>query len=172
MAALAIAVAASPVLAGGAKPRPDGWVRYYSFQSQFGTYVEPTSWKGNDIYNTTGRYQTSKQFAAGVYEPGDFYVFQVTIENDGPAGRFRVGATGTGNWMVRYQRGNTNITSAVVNGTYETPVLDDNRHVLKVKVWVGNAGTSMQRLLTITSVSDPTRKDAVRIRASYTSCSC
>ena len=152
--------------------QPDGWVRYQSFHSNFGTYIDPTPWKGDDIYNSTGKYQTSKQLAEGTYEPGDYYVFQITIESDGPADSYHVHATGTGNWTVKYLRGKTNITAAVVDGTYETPTLDGTDLVLKVKVWIGGAGTSMERLVKITSASDASRSDTVRIKASYSGCGC
>lgn len=168
--------AASPVLAGpgpaGRPQQPDGWVRYQSFHSNFGTYKDPSPWKGDDIYNQTGQQQTAKQLAAGTYEPGDYYVFQVTIQGDGTVDSYHVHATGTGNWQVKYFHGKTNITSEVVAGTYETPVLDGTTWVLKVKVWIGNAGTSMERLLAISSTINPIQIDTVRIKASYTGCGC
>lgn len=128
--------------------------------------------EGRQHLNSTGRYQTAKQLAAGVYDPGAYYVFQVFIQNEGPADSFMVHATGTGNWVVKYQRHKKNITSAVVDGTYETPTLDGTNLLLKVKVWIGDPGTSMERLVTITSVGDPSRSDTVRIKASYTACGC
>ena len=170
-------LSASPVFAqsgasGGVPPQPDGWVRYHSLHAGGDKYLEVEPWKGDNVYNSSGRYQTSKQLAGGNYAPGAYYVFQVTIESDGSADSYRVRATGTGNWVTKYQRGKTNITSAVVNGTYETPVLDGTQLVLKVKVWIGNPGESIERLLTVTSVSNPNRSDTVRIKASYSLCGC
>ena len=157
---------------GLASYQPDGWVRYRAFHYDGGRIVEPTPWKGDNIYNSTGRYQTSKQVAGGVYAPGAYYVFQVFIQNEGPADSFKVHATGPGNWVVKYQRGKFNVTSAVVNGTYETPVLDGTNMLLKVKVWIGDPGTSIERQLKITSVGDPSKSDTVRIKSNYIACGC
>lgn len=154
--------------------QPDAWVRYYSFKSYFGTYVDPRAWKGKNIYNTTGVNQTVKDTAAGTYEPGDHYIYQVTIQNDGQGSdRFSLKATGQGNWTTRYFRGTNNITSAVVAGTYNTPSLAaGEKFVIKVKLYIGNAGTNVTRLITATSVANGNRKDAVRIRAEYVGCGC
>lgn len=167
--------AASPVLAGaGVSYQPDAWVRYHSFHTDGDRYLDVQPWKGDNIYNTTGRYQTSKQRASGSFGNNPYYVFQVAIESDGAADSYRVHATGTGgpHWGAKFQRGKTNITSAVVNGTYETETLDGTQVVLKVKVFIGDPGSSIERLITITSVSDPTRTDTVRIKVSYTACGC
>ena len=50
--------------------QPDGWVQYRAFHSPSDVYLEPTPWKGDDVYNLTGQHQTSKQMAAGVYDDG------------------------------------------------------------------------------------------------------
>ena len=146
-------LAANPVLAGDAATggpvafQPDGWVRYHSFHSDGVRYLDLQPWKGDNIYNRTGRYQTSKQLAGGSFGNDPYYVFQVTIQSDGSPDSYRVHATGTAgpHWGVKFQRGKTNITSAVVNGTYETPVLDDTTTALKVKVLIGDPGSSIER---------------------------
>jgi hypothetical protein len=169
----AVPALAGPRPAGPGVYQPDGWVRYHSFHSGFGDYVDPTAWKGDDIYNSTGKYQTAKQQAIGTYEPGDYYVFQVTFQNDGSTDRFQVTATGTGNWTVKYYVGKTNVTDAITGGIFLTKQLNHGEtQRLKVKVWIGDVGTSMERLLAITSLSDSAKSDTVRIKASYSSCGC
>lgn len=170
---------ASPVLAGagsagGIAYRPDGWVRFHSYHYQGGKLVDPSAWHGDDIYNTTGRNQVAKRHNVAA-EPldGNYDQFQVTIQNDGAADRFRVGATGTGNWVVKYYRGRTNVTAEVVGGTFKTRSLGHGESVLlTVKVWIGDPDTSVIRLLTISSVGNPSRVDAVRIKDSFSGCGC
>jgi hypothetical protein len=91
-------------------PRPDGRIR-------LGT----KSFVGNNIYNTTG----SNQERTGSAVPGNKVTFAVSIENDGPVDSFRVQATGAAStkYTVKYFRGTTEITTAVRDGTYETPSL-------------------------------------------------
>lgn len=170
---------ASPVLAGGGSYggvayRPDGWVRFHSYHYQGGKLVDPSAWHGDDVYNTTAVNQVAKRHnVAGEPLDGNYDVFQVTIQNDGATDRFRVGATGNGNWVVRYYRGKTNITTAVVGGTFMTRSLASGESlVLRVKVWIGDVDTSVARLLTISSVGNPSQKDAVRIKDSFSGCGC
>ncbi len=177
LGAMLAGTVASPALAGEPSVptyRPDGWVRYYSAHWDGGKSVDPSPWKGDGIYNTTGRYQTAKRVIGGSSLPPGFYlVFQVMIENDGSTDRFRIGASGSDdNWAVKYFRGTTNITSAVEDGTYQTRSLGHGERVmLKVKVRIGSV-SPMVRLLTITSVGNPNRVDAVRIKGSLEGCGC
>lgn len=172
-------LSATPVLAegisaGSAAFRPDGWVRYHSYHYHHGKLVDPSEWTGDDVYNSTGKHQTAKQRHIAA-EPltGNYDVFQMTIQNDGPTDQFRVSALGTGDWVVKYFRGTTNITPKIVGGSYLTRSLGPGESVvIKVKVWIGDADTSIVRLLTIKSVGDPSRADTVRIKASMEGCGC
>jgi hypothetical protein len=110
----------TPALAA-ARYQPDGLIR-------FGTTVCRPScpWLGYHIYNATGAHQTAVEVAIGsAMALGTYYTFDISIQNDGSAvDRFRVKATGAPSaWVVTYSRGTTNITSAVVAGTYRTPSL-------------------------------------------------
>lgn len=134
--------------------RPDGRIRKSS-----GTFV------GNNIYNTTGVNQTKSGSAAR----GSTITFGISIQNDwSGADRFRVLAGGTVSTMyrVRYFRGTTEITSAVVAGTYTTPALSTGAAYLitaRVKVLsTATSGSRITRLVIITSVGDGTTKDAVK----------
>ena len=136
-------------------PKPDGRIRKGS-----GTLV------GNNIYNATGDMQTR----IGAAARGSTITFTLSIQNDGPVGgRFKVAATGAAaaNYQVTYFKGSTNITSAVVAGTYQTAsVAPGNVFAItaKVKVLAGaTVGSSVTRLVTISAVADPSSVDAVKL---------
>ena len=94
--------------------------------------------------------------------------FGISIQNDGAPGRFKVKATGTAasGYAVRYFKGATDITAAVVDGTYQTASLARGAATLitaKVAVKAtAAAGSKVTRLVTITSVGSGPRKDAVK----------
>jgi len=136
-------------------PKPDGRIKKGS-----GTLV------GNDIYNTTGDMQTR----IGAAARGSTITFTVSMQNDGPVGgRFKVAATGaaTPNYQVTYFKGSTNITAAVVNGTYQTAsVGPGNVFAMTAKVKVlssATVGSSVTRLVTISAVANPSSVDAVKL---------
>jgi hypothetical protein len=124
---------------------------------------------GNNIYNTTGTNQTKTASKA----PGTTVKFGISIQNDSAASdHFSVAASGpaiTG-YAVKYFHGTTDITAAVVAGTYTTPVLSPGATWLitaKVKVKSTAAvGSSVTRLVTVTSVADSAKLDAVKFIAS------
>lgn len=133
---------------------PDGRIRKGT-----GAYV------GNNIYNSTGLNQSRSGTAAR----GSTITFGISIQNDGTlADSFRVLATGsaTTKYTVRYFRGTTEITAAVVGGTYQTPSLAPaDKYLITAKVKVGSTatlGSSVSRLVTITSVGDANKLDAVK----------
>ena len=134
--------------------RPDGRIRRGS-----GPVV------GNNIYNTTGAGQTRTGTAAR----GQTVTYYVTAQNDAPvAERLRLqGQPSKPNFTVVYRDlAGANITTAVTNGTYTTPILATNgTHQIKIVVTVRNVaprGASMSRTLTAISTTQPTIKDTVR----------
>lgn len=148
---------ADRVAAWGPVPirKPDGRIKKGS-----GAFV------GNNIYNTTGVNQTKTGKAAR----GSKITFTFSIQNDGTAAdSFKVLATGalTAGYQVTYFRGTTNITAAVVAGTYQTTSLAPGATFAikaKVKVLAGaTVGSSVTRLLTTSSVVDPSKIDAVKL---------
>ena len=156
------------ILASVVVRRPDGRIRLGSTGvdgGQVSTYHGP--WLGNRIYYATGAGQAAilPQRAAVV---GSFVTFDISIQNNGNrTDRFKVKATGAADgWTVTYSRGATNITSAVVAGTYRTPSLAPGAtYLIHAKVTlnsVGSASVSVVRLVTIRSVSNPTKIDAVK----------
>ena len=137
--------------------KPDGRIKLGS-----GSYV------GNNIYNTTGVNQTRSGSAVA----GATITFTISIQNDGTqGGKFKVASTASGNvnYQVKYFRGTTEITSAVVAGTYVTgsvPVGNLFNITAKVKVLpAALVGSTTTRLITITSNANPTKIDAVKLIA-------
>jgi hypothetical protein len=135
--------------------RPDGRIKKGS-----GTLV------GNDIYNTTG----TDQSRSGSATAGSMLTFTISVQNDGAvADSFKVAASGTtvSGYTVRYFRGTTNITSQVVAGTYQTASLSvGSTFAIKAKVTVtatAAKGSTITRLVTLTSVKDTSKKDAVKL---------
>jgi hypothetical protein len=134
--------------------QPDGRIKKGS-----GAYV------GNNIYNSTGANQTKTGKAAR----GSTIKFGISIQNDGTtAARFSVVATGAATTMysVRYFKGTKEITTAVVAGTFQTPLLGPGAKVLitaKVKVKSSaTKGSNVTRLVTITSQVSSSTRDAVK----------
>src|ERR1035437_6119751 len=119
LGALMAALFVPPALAA-ARYQPDGLIRMAT-SGLLGdppyTYHGP--WLGYHIYNATGAHQTAVLVDVGSTGPS-FLTFDISIQNDGSAAdRFKVKATGAASaWVVTYARGTTNITSAVVAGTY------------------------------------------------------
>lgn len=124
------------------------------------------AWTGNNVYNATGDGQAVQKKA----NPRNWVLFRIRIQNDGfVRERFTVDADGTeeAEYKIRYFRRTTEITSAVVAGTYQTRWLAPGSWVT-VEAWVkatsaAAVGSSVSRLITVTSASDPTRVDAVRL---------
>jgi hypothetical protein len=136
--------------------KPDGRIRLGS-----GAFV------GNNIYNTTGLNQ-SKVGAKGL---GKTITFGISVQNDlaTTADSFKVLATGAVSAMytVTYFHGATDITAAIVAGTYTTPSLAPGATFLitvRVKVRsTATKGSSTTRLVMITSAGDPSKQDAVSL---------
>jgi hypothetical protein len=132
--------------------QPDGWIRK-------GTqpYI------GNDVFNSDGHDQTT------VAKPrvGVTVLFDIAIHNDGNVSdRFTIQATGAAapGYRIRYYRNSTEITAAVVSGTFMTPKIAPGgayaiEAVVKAK---SSAGPRATRFVTLTSVHDPTREDTVK----------
>jgi hypothetical protein len=135
--------------------KPDGRIRLGT-----GSYV------GNNIYNITGTNQTRTASAA----PSASITFGISIQNDGTsADRFTVQATGTAvsGYAVKYFRRTTDITAAVVAGTYQTSSLAPlGTYLIMAKVTVkstASVGSKVARLLIVTSVGNSAKKDAVKL---------
>jgi hypothetical protein len=138
----------------GSPRKPDGRIRLGT-----GAYV------GNNIYNTTGAGQSRTGQAAR----GSSITFGISIQNDGTnADRSKVKATGTATsaYAVKYFRGTTDITAAVVAGNYQTPSLAPGAtYLITATVTVKSAaavGSRVTRLVTLTSVGNSTKRDAVK----------
>jgi hypothetical protein len=155
--------------------RPDGRIRLAA--TGYPGKVKPMNgpFVGNNVYNATGAHQTDTEAWYSGDVAGSYYKFDISIQNDGnKADRFKVMATGTATtgWTVEYLHGTTNITSAVVVGTYRTPsVAPGATYVVTVKLTI-TLGADVTRLVTITSVADATKKDAVKLVLKFVACGC
>ena len=134
-------------------PQPDGRIRKGS-----GPFI------GGNVYNETADGQT--QTASRAQE--STVKFGVSVQNDGEAGdSMRVQADGsTSDYRVKYFVATTNVTGAVVAGTYRTPTLEPGeKHLIIAQVTVlssAPAGSEVERLVTITSSSESSARDAVK----------
>jgi hypothetical protein len=120
---------------------------------------------GDNIYNSTGTNQT----VSGKTAIGNTITFTVSIQNDGNAAdRFKVAATGASaaKYQVTFLAGSTDITAAVIAGTYQTPNVNPSSAfaiTARVKVLSGAVtGSSVSRLVTVSSVANPSAIDAVK----------
>jgi hypothetical protein len=165
-------IAAAPVAAAPtASSQPDGRIRLQKVTSEhFPTEKYTRTWIGNNKYNTTAYRQTARE-AWCCETPGwQHWIFGVSVQNDGTSSdRIRVHATGTAleGWTVKYFHGPTNITAAVVAGTFTTPSLAPGGDYL-VKVDVRRDGDTndtdnLRRLISLTSVGNPSKADAVKL---------
>lgn len=127
-----------------------------------------TTFVGNNVYDATGAGQTKAVTSAR----GARRTFYVRVQNDGSTAdgfTFR-GCTATTGFTVRYLdgAGTTDITSAVVNGTYTvTGVAPGATRPIRLDVTTGSAtpsGAVQSCLVTGTSTTAPTTVDAVLAR--------
>jgi hypothetical protein len=176
VALLLITLSAGPVAA--AKYQPDGRIRLVKLVRLWNGEVTQlnSSLKGNNIYNTTGKGQTVKWASYSTTPEGysTRHVFAISLQNDGSrSDRFTVRATGTGltKSTVKYFRGTTNITSAVVAGTYRTPTLAAGEKYV-IKATVTNTHDVGYRLVRATSIGNSSMVDAVRFRFYEETCGC
>ena len=147
--------------------QPDGWIRWLDGSS---------GWKGKNVYNTTGKSQTSKATDYGTSPKGTYYYFQVALQNDGTGSdRIKVRATGPGvlaNWTL-YWHDELNVTNDVIAGTYKTTTMaSGGKDYLTVWVLLEAMPAEPAVLVTLTSVGDPTKKDAVKVKIVHGSCGC
>jgi alpha-tubulin suppressor-like RCC1 family protein len=140
------------VFVDAAVRRPDGLIR-----------VGSTAFVGDDVVNTTA----SGQKRTARVRPGKRAVFTVRLQNDGNvADRLTLrAAAGTKAFTVVYRRGSTNVTRAVVAGTFRTPSLAPGARtdltVVVTPTQRAKKGAALTRPITTTSVTDPTRRDVV-----------
>jgi hypothetical protein len=136
--------------------QPDGLVKLAA---------RPTS-LGDNVYNATG----SGQAVLAKRRHRRHQVFTVTVQNDGnTADAFRlVGAGRRRGFAVSYLLGTTDVTAAVVGGTFVTPMLAPGstvqlRLVVRVKrrARIGSVGSW---LVTATSAQAADRVDAVKAK--------
>lgn len=168
-------VGTSPVDAATPNYRPDGRILQPCDPQH--EDCQPT-WFGDNIYNTTAAGQRAEYFdQQGVSYDGPI-VFRISIQNDGArTDRLRVAATGsTSGYRVKFFRGTTDITAAVKAGSYKTPKLKPGAvYNIKARVTLRSDAVNRDkavRLVTLTSMGNPNKKDAVKFERQFGSCSC
>jgi hypothetical protein len=135
--------------------RPDGLIRK----------AHSTWWHGNNVYGAA-KDQTIRQHARRRHIVKAFW----RVQNDGErADAFRlVGTRGTARYKVRYFAGSTDVTRAVVAGTYRTSTLAVGATTtLRVEVTPtrrARVGKARTFVLGATSVTVPTALDRVATR--------
>ena len=184
-ALVAVLTAATTVAAAaGGTPadarQPDGRIRLQKIAYElFPTEKYSRSWIGNNIYNTTGQHQRARESWCCETPGWQQWTFGISVQNDGTnSDRIRVQATGTSleGWVVKYYHGTTNITAAVVGGTFTTPLLTPGAEY-SIKVKVRRDGDNydtdnLRRLISLTSVGDPSKSDAVKLVMRHVVCTC
>ena len=130
------------------------------------------SFAGNNVYNLDGTSQSSSKTTTA----GTKVTFSIKIQNDGTGAKdkFKVHATGatvTGYTFV-CKKGTTNITTAVLNGTYTTGKIAVGASItIKCSVTIGSSaahGSHVDRLITLTSFNDAGQQDAVKLTVGRT----
>jgi len=153
--------------------RPDAALRYIGANSELGTYRDPGRWIGSRVRNSTATGQTISDTLAGAAPKDAEYVYQLKIRNPGAARRFTIAVSGTGTWPVAYFVRGRDVTSAIVSGAYRTPVLDRGEtFIVRITASLGRPGTSLMRLIRVSSAANPQSRDAVRLRIEYDRCGC
>jgi N-acetylneuraminic acid mutarotase len=153
------ATAVHEVLTLTTGPRPDAMIRLAS----------QTAFVGNDVYNTTGAQQTRSTTTPA----GQRRTFVVRMQNDGPGtDGFTVrGCSAASGFRVRYlvgTMGTTDVSTAVVNGTYMVAgVPPGATSTLRLEVTPGAGaarGAVQSCLVRVTSTAGTTAVDAVLAR--------
>ena len=154
--------------------KPDGRIRYAAHGYPGRDRPTNMPFVGNNVFNATGVRQTASVENYNELD-GAYYSFDISIQNDGNrSDRFKVKATGTATsgWKVAYFRGTTNITSAIVAGTFQTSSLAPSAtYLIRARITVASGG-NLTRLVTIRSVAAPTKIDAVKFSYKQGSCGC
>jgi uncharacterized delta-60 repeat protein len=114
--------------------------------------LKSTATLGANIYNNTGVGQT-QALGLGFKATKPAYI---GVQNDGTApDSFKVKSTpGNSDFTVNYFKGTTNITAAIVAGTYQTATLAPNAtEILKVVVKAKSKRSAEKRTLAVTASS-------------------
>jgi hypothetical protein len=123
-----------------------------------------SAYLGNNIYNTDGTSQTKSLTIRG----GKTASYDIQVQNDGSAtDSFQVrGSAGTSSLSVKYSAGTSDVTAAVTAGTYTINNLAvGGTQSLRLVVTAARnapANSSLSALITVTSLADTTRSDAVK----------
>jgi hypothetical protein len=185
--ALAIGLAPTSVGAHTVADRPDARIAKKCAGIPAWQNCNPAR-AGDDIYNGTGKNQKRVHVDYLSYggEPDPtVVVFLLSIQNDGSVNdRFGIDANGTTvGYTLRFLRGSTDITAAVEAGSYTTPFIAPGESiVIKAKVGMpcpshddcgrDRAFDIAERVVTVRSMGDPAKRDAVKFVRRPWVCTC
>ena len=178
VAGMILATSAEGVLGAGSvaqhfRHRADAAIRYLGANSELGTYREPGQWIGSRVRNSTATGQTISDTLAGAAPKDAEYVYQLKIHNPGAARRFTIAVSGTGTWPVAYFVRGRDVTSVIASGTYRTPVLARGEtFIIRITARLGRPGTSLTRLIRVSSAANALSRDTVRLHIDYDGCGC
>ena len=124
--------------------QPDGWIRKLH-----------RSWVGKDVYNSDG---TNQQRTASAV-PGSTVTFRIALQNDSSEAialrAVQFGSTAIG-YDIHYFQGTKDITAALVQGFFQTPVIQPGDWVtLRAEIAVSASAatnSSVSRLIQIVPV--------------------
>ena len=153
-----VAIVGSKLYVGGLSPAIGGGVRndfvaFYRLRQPDATIATTGAAAGNDVYNTTGASQAKSRSVP----QGGSGSFLIKVTNDGlGADSYTVKGPGSGSgFSVKYMVGSTDITAAVVAGTFTVSGLSAGAsRTITLKVTVGGSvpnGASRSWLVTATS---------------------
>ena len=162
-----------PASAGASDYRPDAWIKLCGLSTGCKINPLPHPWKGNDVYNTTGR----RQRIAVRMEDGEGVRFWIALQNDGILGDTLVVQGCKGNRHFRVNRvvigkvkrpdaGATKFTKKFKRGTaeFDLPPSSENKKVfftLNILAPTTAEGVSYRCPITINSKADPSIEDTV-----------
>jgi hypothetical protein len=153
--------------------RPDAWIKLCGLSTGCTINPLPHPWRGNDVYNTTGRGQSLDIRM----EDGEGVRYWIRLQNDGALGDTIVvqGCKGNNRFVVnrvvlgrvkRPDAGATKVTNRFLAGTlkFVFPPASENKKVfftLNIIARTHKEGISYRCPITIHSAADPTIKDTV-----------
>jgi hypothetical protein len=153
--------------------RPDAWIKLCGLSTGCTLKPLPHPWRGNDVYNTTGRGQSIQTRL----EDGEGVRYWITLQNDGMLGDTLVvqGCRGNKHFVVnrvvlgfvkRPDAGATKVTNQFLQGTLEFafPPASEKKKVsltLNIIAKTHKEGISYRCPITVSSAADPSLKDTI-----------
>jgi len=150
--------------------RPDGWIKLCGQSTGCTIDPLPHPWRGNDVYNGTGRRQTITE----AMDNGEGVRFWILVQDDGaqpdtitvqgcPGNRYFPVNRVTLGKQKRPNAGATDVKRAFLRGTLSFDLGPTEKAIFTLNVVTSNdsVGKSYRCRMTLTSTNDPTLSDTV-----------